>query len=88
MRQFVFGMLVMGDLAAAAFFLRFWHRTRDQLFQAFGLAFIILAAHRGLLAYHLPGTEPAWVYYLRLLAFVLILAAIAGKNLIPRRRVG
>lgn len=88
MRVFVFGMLVMGDLVAAMFFLRFWHRTRDQLFQAFGLAFLILTAHRGLLAYHTPGSEPDWVYFLRLLAFLLILAAVVGKNLIPRRRVG
>jgi uncharacterized membrane protein YqgA involved in biofilm formation len=86
-RLFVLGMLVMGDLIAAMFFLRFWHRTRDQLFQAFGLAFIILTVERGLLAYHTSGTEPEWVYFLRLFAFVLILAAIAGKNLIPRRRV-
>jgi uncharacterized membrane protein YqgA involved in biofilm formation len=86
-RLFVFGMLVLGDLVAAMFFLRFWHRTKDQLFQAFGLAFIILAVHQALLAYHTPGTEPAWVYFLRLFSFVLILAAIVGKNLIPRRRV-
>jgi uncharacterized membrane protein YqgA involved in biofilm formation len=87
MRLFVFGMLVMGDLVAALFFLRFWHRTRDQLFQAFGLAFIILTVHQALLAYYAPGTEPAWVYFLRVFAFVLILAAVVGKNLIPKRRV-
>lgn len=87
MRLFALGMLVMGDLVAAMFFLRFWHRTRDQLFQAFGIAFVILTVHRGLLAYYTAGTEPEWVYFLRLFAFVLLLAAIAGKNLIPRRRV-
>lgn len=87
MRLFVLGMLVLGDLVVAMFFLRFWFKTRDQLFQAFGLAFITLAVQRGLLAYYTPGTEPEWVYFLRLFAFVLILAAIAGKNLIPRRRV-
>ena len=87
MRMFVFGMLVMGDLVAALFFLRFWQRTGDQLFQAFGLAFLILTVQRALLAYHAAGTEPAWVYFLRAIAFVLILAAIVGKNLIPRRRV-
>jgi uncharacterized membrane protein YqgA involved in biofilm formation len=86
-RLFVFGMLVMGDLVAAMFFLRFWHRTRDQLFQAFGFAFIILAVHQAVLAYHTPGSEPAWLYFVRVFAFVLILVAIAGKNLIPRRRV-
>jgi uncharacterized membrane protein YqgA involved in biofilm formation len=80
-------MIVMGDIVAAFFFLRFWQRTRDQLFQAFSLAFIILTVHRALLVFYIPGTEPAWVYYLRALAYTLILAAVVGKNIMPKRRV-
>ena len=77
----VSGMLVMGYLVAALFFLRFWRETRDRLFGIFAGAFFLLGVQRTLLA--AMETSPSgtiWVYGLRLLAFVLILAAIVDKN--------
>jgi hypothetical protein len=77
----VSGMLIMGYLVAGLFFLRFWRETRDRLFGIFAGAFWLLGVQRALLA--VVETSPAgtvWVYGLRLLAFVLILAAIIDKN--------
>jgi hypothetical protein len=84
-RNFIAGMLMMGYVTAAFFFLRFWQRTRDQLFGAFALAFILLALQRALLAGHAGHEGPVWLYLIRLSAFVVILLAIVGKNVLPSR---
>ncbi len=86
MRLFFAGMLMTGYVTVALFFLRFWVRTRDQLFGAFAFAFALLAVQRVLLATHFPGEAPVWIYVVRLLAFVIILLAILGKNVMPARR--
>lgn len=75
------GMLVAGYLVAGLHFLRFWKLSRDRLFAMFAAAFWLLAAQR--LALALTAAEPeaaVWLYALRLLAFVLIIAAIVDKN--------
>ncbi len=79
---FLSGALTMGYLVAALFFLRYWRDSRDRLFVFFAGSFTLLAVQRAVLALAPPtaGLElPS--YGLRLLAFVLILAAIADKNL-------
>jgi hypothetical protein len=43
---FLLGVIVTASLAAAVFFFKFWRRTRDQLFLAFGLAFLIEGLNR------------------------------------------
>jgi membrane-associated PAP2 superfamily phosphatase len=78
---FLGGMLAMGYLTAALFFLRYWRRTRDRLFATFAVALLILALQRILLAADFALIEDrTWYYGLRLLAFVLILFAIVDKN--------
>lgn len=75
------GMLVAGYLVAALFFLRFRRETGDRLFLAFSVAFALLAVQRLALALTPPSERSEVVIYgLRLLAFVLILAAIVDKN--------
>jgi hypothetical protein len=77
----VSGLLVMGYAVAGLFFLRFWRETRDRLFGIFAGAFWLLALQRLLLAlFQDPDREQLWLYGIRLLAFVLILAAIVDKN--------
>ena len=77
----VSGLLVMGYFIAGLFFLRFWRDTRDRLFAIFAGAFWLLGTQRALLALTDPSqTDPVWLYGVRLLAFVLILAAIIDKN--------
>jgi len=84
--QFVSGMITFGFVTAGLFFLRFWTRTRDVLFAAFAAAFWLLALSQGLLALAgIPREEQSWIYLLRLAAFTIIIAAIAWKNLGPRR---
>ncbi|MBW6426057.1 hypothetical protein KX729_32305 [Rhizobium sp. XQZ8] len=81
MFAFVSGLITMGFLVSGLFFIRFWVRTRDQLFAAFAAAFWLLAANQALLALSdLPVEERSWMYLLRLAAFVLIILAIALKN--------
>jgi len=78
---FLSGALTLGFAVAGLFFLRFWTRTRDELFLAFALAFWLLGLTQAILALGgFPVEERSWVYLIRLTAFLLILAAIFGKN--------
>lgn len=74
---FLSGILTAMYGIVALFFLRFWRHTRDRLFLFFSGAFAILAAQRVLLAAY---AEMDALYLLRLLAFALIIIAIADKN--------
>jgi len=77
----VSGALVMGYAVAALFFLRFWRETRDRLFGIFAAAFALLSVQRLALALSTdPNGDQLLLYGMRLLAFVLILAAIIDKN--------
>jgi hypothetical protein len=79
--QLISGALVMGYFVAGLYFLRFWRDTRDRLFGIFAAAFWLLAAQRAALALSDdPTGEQLLLYSVRLLAFVLILAAIIDKN--------
>jgi hypothetical protein len=81
MRNFVAGLLVMGYAIAALCFGRFYRESRDRLFLWFCAGFALLALQRALLTAGewLPLSE-TWYYGIRLLAFLLILAAIVDKN--------
>lgn len=80
--DFLSGALTLGFFVAAAFFLRFWRRTRDRLFLAFAAAFALLALNQVLAAFLGAGNElTPYTYVLRVLGFVLILYAIVDKNL-------
>ncbi len=79
------GALVMGYAVASLFFLKFWRETADRLFFLFSTAFAILAVQRLLLAVALDREDwTVWLYGLRLLAFLIILVAIADKNRVGR----
>ena len=81
MIEFLSGAVTAGYLIAVAFFLRFFVKTRDRLFVAFAVAFAFFALNQALVGLFGVTTEPAsLVYVLRILGFVLILAAIMDKN--------
>ena len=83
---FLLGVIVTASLASGAFFLKYWRRTRDQLFLAFGLAFLIEGINRiFFLLVDRPNEGSPAIYVVRLLAFLLILAAIVRKNRAPAR---
>lgn len=78
---FLSGALTMGFVVAGLFFLRFWKRTHDRLFIAFGLAFWLLGLTQALLTFtNIPVEERSWLYLLRLAAFSIILGSIWAKN--------
>jgi hypothetical protein len=78
---FLLGVIVTASLTAGAFFLKFWRRTRDLLFLAFGAAFIIEGLNRTTFLFltHPDEGRPA-IYVVRILSYGLILAAIIWKN--------
>ncbi len=79
---FISGALAMGYLVAALYFLRFWRDTRDRLFLFFVAAFGLFAVQRTVLTLlQASAAVELSSYGLRLLAFLLILAAILDKNL-------
>ncbi|QPQ55048.1 hypothetical protein IC614_12235 [Allosphingosinicella flava] len=79
--EFLSGMITMGFLAAALFFLRFWRKTRDPLFIAFAAALCLLGLTQALLALtRFPVEERSVFYLLRLAAFIVITMAIVLKN--------
>lgn len=77
---FLSGVLTMGYLVAALFFLRFHRQSGDRLFAWFSAAFFILAVQRVLVVVTRTSEYAELVYVVRLLAFVLILIAIWDKN--------
>lgn len=87
MIELVHGAILMGYLVGGLFFWRFWRETRDRLFAILAVSFWILAFQRLLVALsYSPLESAAYLYSIRLLAYVLILAAIVDKN--RKRRAG
>ena len=81
---FIWGALTMGCITAAACFLRCWRESRDRFFLLFAIAFLALALNWLALAVIQPPRESEhYVYAVRLVAYVLILAAIVDKNRNP-----
>jgi hypothetical protein len=78
---FLLGVIFTLSLVAALFFFKFWRQTRDGLFLAFALAFLIEGLNRArFLALDSPSEGHPNIYLVRLLAFLLIVAAIVWKN--------
>ena len=81
MIEFLSGAATMGFVIAAVFFLRFWRKTRDRFFVAFSIAFFLLALNQALAQWLGAADERVmYTYLLRVLGFIIILAAIIDKN--------
>jgi drug/metabolite transporter superfamily protein YnfA len=79
--DFVSGATMATALVIAVIFYRYWSQTRDRLFLGFALGFAVFAVSRLILAFLDEDDEGRiFVYGLRLVAFLLILAAIVDKN--------
>ena len=86
MSEFLQGATALGTFAIALFFLKFWRETGDRLFAAFAAAFAVFGLNRVLLVVLDEESEArTWVYLLRALTFILIIAAIVDKNVSSRR---
>lgn len=78
---FLLGIIVTTSFVAAGFFWKFYRQTRDTLFLAFAAAFSIEGLNRiGFLFIDTPNEGSPAIYVVRLLAFLIILAAIIRKN--------
>ena len=86
MNQFMWGALAALSFVAAAFFWKFFGRTRDGLFRALSAGFALLTIHWAALGLLNPGDETGhYVYILRFLAFIVMIAGVVAKNRSPRR---
>jgi len=80
MDQLLSGAIAMGFCVAGIFFLRFWRDTRDRLFALFALAFFLMAANRVVVGVSDRLAVQEEQYWVRFVAFALILVAILDKN--------
>jgi hypothetical protein len=81
--HFLDGAIMMGFLVSALFFVRFWAKTHDRLFAAFAIAFSIFAGERIILfMLEMQGEQEhtPFIYLMRLIGFLFIIAAIVDKN--------
>lgn len=78
---FLNGMIAMGLATAGLFFLRFWRRTGERLFVWFATAFWLLGVIRIAMLFFEGLREENDFYWLRLIAYGIILFAIIDKNL-------
>jgi hypothetical protein len=79
--EFLLGFTAAGCLVVSLFFFRFWRASADRFFALMGLAFAIFGANRLALSFLEEDSEARPVVYLvRLLAFLVIVAAILDRN--------
>lgn len=79
--DFLSGAVAFGFALSALFFLRFWTRSREPLFLAFAVAFMMLGSVQAILALaNFTTEEQSSIYLIRLGAFLVILIAILHKN--------
>jgi len=75
------GAIAAASFTAALFFLRFWRDTRDLLFAAFAIFFVVEGINRVRLSFMpRPNEGSPGIYIARLVALVLLLGAIVRKN--------
>jgi len=88
-KEFLLGAILMGDVIAGLFFVRYWKVTGDRLFLFFAWSFVFGALSRVMLAGHVVTSEAEpFLYVLRLLSYLIILAGIADKNRSSIRKFG
>jgi hypothetical protein len=87
MMDFLAGGLTLAYLIASLYFVQFWRRTWDRLFLAFAAAFMLLALNQiSVFALGVADERHTYAYVLRVVGFLLILAAIIDKNIRADRR--
>lgn len=79
------GAIMLGHLVIAAFFWRYWIKTRERLFVFFTIAFLLLALERlALMAGSgIEAPDRPLIYVTRLIAFLVIIIAIWDANRRP-----
>lgn len=81
MTLFIYGVLTAISVTIATFFLKFFRDSKDRLFGFFAAAFAVLAVDWLAHALLVPRHESQhYLFLIRLVAFVLIIAGIVDKN--------
>ena len=84
MRPFLLGVLAAFSTTIAVLFLKFWRSGKDRLFGYFSGAFAMFALQWFAQALLDPRHESEhYLYLIRLLGFLLIIAGIVSKNRSP-----
>jgi Family of unknown function (DUF5985) len=77
---FLAGAVALGYGLCGVGFLRLWANSRDGLFLVFTMAFWLLMLPAFSALWGVPEEDRVWVDIVRIAAYVLISAAIIGKN--------
>ncbi|HRO67973.1 MAG TPA: DUF5985 family protein [Pseudobdellovibrionaceae bacterium] len=78
---FLVGAITMASFVIGLFFIKFYLRTRDRLLLLFGNAFLLLGVERILLMGVSQEYEArSFIYFIRLVAFSMIIIGIVLKN--------
>lgn len=80
--NFLLGFIVACSLVAGLFFLRFYRATRDPLFLAFLIFFVVQGCtNAAILELPQPNLGTPMIFLVRLLSVLVVLVAILWKNL-------
>ncbi len=78
--EFLTGAIFLAASAIGLFFLRFYKRTGDRLFLIFAVAFWVLSLNWLALAFTEKDEVRTALYFVRFIAFMVILLGIIDKN--------
>jgi hypothetical protein len=79
---FMLGFIAACSLVAGLFFFKFWRSTRDPLFLAFLVFFVVQGCtNAAILSLEHPNEGNLIVFVVRLLSVLVVLGAILRKNL-------
>ena len=86
--QVLLGAVIMGDVIAALFFVRYWKITGDRFFLFFAASFVAIAVSRVVVDEGIPpvGYEP-FGYMIRIVSYLFIIAGILYKNTVRPKRI-
>jgi hypothetical protein len=78
---FLLGVITASSLVIGLFFLGFWRSTRDPLFLAFAVFFVIQGgSHAFSVGLSHPNEGSIWLFLVRLISILVVLGAILWKN--------
>ena len=85
MNDYLLGAVILSSFIVSLFFLRFWKTTKDRFFLYFSFSFMLDGVSRLLLTGYNTNEYEPYIYFIRLVAFLLILYAIYDKNRTAKR---
>ncbi|MGC1870262.1 MAG: DUF5985 family protein [Acidobacteriaceae bacterium] len=78
---FLLGCITASSLIIGLFFLKFWRATRDVLFLAFAVFFVVQGgSHAFVVSLSYPNEGSFWLFLVRLVSILVVLGAILWKN--------